>query len=394
MKRALARSAAWVWALGSWISILVRGGFGSLALLRRSLDGRPHRGEHLPGRPTAFLFRWLVLLRWWRGRNDVHADLARLYLRRAHRELPRDPCEAEPVEIFDIGEIDPQRFRETWRRDVRPVVVRGLRPGARDWSLAGLQREFGETRVWARDSDRFAWERLDRIEPGDTRYVANSEQLLLRHPELVGRLDVARYGAFVGGRPYAIQLFLGARTGTGLTFHCANNLNLFTMLHGRKRWTFVDPAYSYAMYPWITRSGAYVASILDHPEIPRAHTELFTGCPRLEITLEPGDVLFSPPWWWHRVENLDPDTVGAASRWAVPGLPDANRLFTFAQLASGELLRATAETLGVLIEHGGDLEARYGAVSRAAVPTAIETVAHTDEQLLPGELGRACWSRG
>ena len=36
--------------------------------------------------------------------------------------------------------------------------------------------------------------------------------------------------------------------------------------------------------------------------------------PTFEVTLEPGDVLFNGPWWWHYVANPDGFTVGCAVR--------------------------------------------------------------------------------
>ncbi|MEM7409093.1 MAG: cupin-like domain-containing protein [Myxococcota bacterium] len=392
MRPGLARCFAWTLASASWAYGAARGGFGAAAVLRRSLSSVGEVDRHfLPSRRTALAFRLLVLLRFLRGRNDVHRPWARGYLARARRELPRAPARATPVPELDLAAA--ATLGPSLRQHPRPWVIRGGAPLARDWSLAALREAFPRTPVWVRDRDHFAWEALGRLGAGDARYVANSEQLLLRHPELVRQLDVDRYRAWTGGRPYALQLFLGARSGSGLSFHCANNLNLFTMLHGRKRWTFVDPAYSYAMYPWVTRDAAYVASILDHPDIPSSHTDLFASCPREEVVLEPGDVLVSPPWWWHRVENLDPDTVGAASRWTLSWLPDTNRLFSFAQLFSPALLRATVDTVAELLENGGSLEARYARGADERAPTAIERVAHTEEQLLPGQLGRACWSR-
>ena len=41
----------------------------------------------------------------------------------------------------------------------------------------------------------------------------------------------------------------------------------------------------------------------------------FAHCPIFEVTLEPGDLLLNPPWWWHAVRNVSETTVGVASRW-------------------------------------------------------------------------------
>ena len=47
---------------------------------------------------------------------------------------------------------------------------------------------------------------------------------------------------------------------------------------------------------------------------------LFEYCPVYHTTLEPGDVLFNPPWWWHAIKNSTPTTVGVASRWHTDGI--------------------------------------------------------------------------
>ena len=47
----------------------------------------------------------------------------------------------------------------------------------------------------------------------------------------------------------------------------------------------------------------------------RENAELYARLPRVCTTLEPGDALLSPSWWWHRVENLAPVNVGVSSRW-------------------------------------------------------------------------------
>ena len=36
--------------------------------------------------------------------------------------------------------------------------------------------------------------------------------------------------------------------------------------------------------------------------------------PRYDIVLEPGDILWNAPWWWHRIENGDGFNVGLAIR--------------------------------------------------------------------------------
>ena len=47
---------------------------------------------------------------------------------------------------------------------------------------------------------------------------------------------------------------------------------------------------------------------------------LFEYCPVYHARLNPGDVLFNPPWWWHAIKNVTPTSVGVASRWHTDGI--------------------------------------------------------------------------
>ncbi|MGH0033685.1 MAG: cupin-like domain-containing protein [Myxococcota bacterium] len=387
------RASAWGAALVLSAWTLLANGFGVVPLFSRSLSRVP---ADPPGptlsRSTAFAFRWLVLWRWLRGDNEVACGIARRYVRRARCELAEEPSAPGAEPVFEASqEVDDlPRLARSLRGAPRPVVLRQWHRARRDWSLDALVGDAGQSPVLMRGPEGFSMRPLAGLRETPGAYVANCEQLLVRHPELVEALDPhGDSGAWLGGVAYALQLFVGARPGTGLSFHCANNWNLFTMLHGRKRWTFVDPAHGYLMYPWTTRDGAYVASVLHHPQLDPGACDLFEWAPRSSVVLEPGDVLVSPPWWWHRVENLDAETVGAAHRRSIPFAADTNRLFSFAQALSPGLLAATAGTLAEVIAHRARLRDLYA--GSGAGPTAIERVAHTREQLMPAEAGVRAW---
>ena len=44
------------------------------------------------------------------------------------------------------------------------------------------------------------------------------------------------------------------------------------------------------------------------------YPEILEYLPRYDIVLEPGDILWNAPWWWHRIENGDGFNVGLAIR--------------------------------------------------------------------------------
>lgn len=72
---------------------------------------------------------------------------------------------------------------------------------------------------------------------------------------------------------------------------------------GRKYVRLYSPAHTAALYPHAegvhTNSSRVDAEAPDHDEFP-----LFQTAPWLEAALEPGDMLYIPPRWWHYVKAL------------------------------------------------------------------------------------------
>ena len=44
---------------------------------------------------------------------------------------------------------------------------------------------------------------------------------------------------------------------------------------------------------------------------------LFEYIDRVHVELEPGDILYNPPYWWHAVKNHS-DSIGVGYRWLAP----------------------------------------------------------------------------
>jgi hypothetical protein len=75
---------------------------------------------------------------------------------------------------------------------------------------------------------------------------------------------------------------------------------LFVQLSGRKRFTLISPAFTTRVYNEV---GVYAEVDPVNPDYAN-HPE-FRGVPTIEVILEPGEALFLPVGWWHRVEALD-----------------------------------------------------------------------------------------
>jgi len=98
--------------------------------------------------------------------------------------------------------------------------------------------------------------------------------------------------------------------GTGSSLHCAVGGNFFFNVHGKKRWVLIEPKYSRHLCSMPSKNFEFVISgrDIENPD------DILNKIPKYEVTLEPGDVLYVAPWWWHYVKNLTPFTIGCAVR--------------------------------------------------------------------------------
>ncbi|MCB9745505.1 MAG: cupin-like domain-containing protein [Alphaproteobacteria bacterium] len=150
---------------------------------------------------------------------------------------------------------------------------------------------------------------------GRTDYVRFSP-LLHDHPELLDELDRPWLRAlaerWITGVSY--QLFMGG-PGSSTAIHSAIGSNLFVQAYGRKRWWIVPTSYTPVFRPPVKRSPFFYSGVdteRDNPGYPG-----FAHCDGWVTELEPGDVLYNPPFFWHQVRN--PTTsIGVGFRWYSP----------------------------------------------------------------------------
>lgn len=151
-------------------------------------------------------------------------------------------------------------------------------------------------------------------------YGGNLSDVFNNNPELRSDLNLQHVSEQLMARDpetfYTTQLFLGGGT-TKTGFHCALSQNLFFNVYGQKTWTFVSPKDTIAMYPAIRSNALYFHSLVDSMHTNEQNTEngfpLFPYIDRYRVTLGPGDLLVSPEYWWHEVQNHGA-TIGVANR--------------------------------------------------------------------------------
>lgn len=246
---------------------------------------------------------------------------------------------AEKLPTFQAGELDYTDFIRETAGYTRPVVIREFAKQAVD---AGMWRR---ERLCQRLRDRtcavVAFDEASRMAAWDTGvdfvkmdfesfvarmasediYLNNSTELVEACPQLIDDLRLSSLHQFLRPRSRWDELlttnfFIGSSR-VRSSIHAAFGGNFFLNLAGRKRWRFIAPEHSALLHPVTARPFQYVRSACGgfyRSEQNNAATNIFTRLPHYEVILEPGDLLYNAPWWWHEVDNLDDFTVGCAVR--------------------------------------------------------------------------------
>ena len=292
-------------------------------------------------------FYWLAALDQllWKGRPSESSRFAtKEELARAARARDgfTEPRAAEPLPELP-GDADRAAFLEASEGLHRPVVLRGFASGlqaVQTWTEERLRTELGDVdcHVFVQDesSRKESWDKGSQLElvrfaeyldrrGSEPLYLNNSTELFLARPDLLDELDLPGIrGRFhTPGSSWdelvTANLFVGGLR-VYSSVHCAIGGNFFTEVSGRKRWTFIDPRYGPHLHAIPGRPFQFLKSAYGGS---RVQTELDEGAviallPRYEVVLEPGDLLYNPPWWWHEVDNLDDFTIGVALRHIPP----------------------------------------------------------------------------
>lgn len=266
-----------------------------------------------------------------RGRRALIAETAKTPPARA-------PLKARALD--EDAAISPASFRRRYMRGSRPFVFRGAAKSwkcSRGWSLDLFAERYAQDQVRVIDlvgvgygttGEGYAMtsmaEFAKRVRAGKSDYIRFAS-LTLDHPELAEDLDHQWLRRWHGWAPRGeLQFFIGG-PGTSTPMHCAGANNFFIQVAGRKRWRLWSPNTLLFMDPPAARLPYFYSAA--NPDLPdAARYPLFPLVDEYEVTLEPGDVMWIPPYWWHYVENLSQVTIGVGYRTA--SLPTALRSST------------------------------------------------------------------
>jgi len=292
-----------------------------------------------------YLFKDASLFRGW-----YQSICDRIVTRLENQNISKGQLNLE-VDTYKIDDINPEIFFQEYLLKGKPVVVqRGSLDGESLFSEQYFLEHYGKTNMAVDDmvtgkrSLRSLKEYLSNDDDERIEYVRNSYNFILENPDFIERLNPQQFDAYMSGTEaknscyVGSELFLGKSKKTGTSFHCANGNNLFFMLSGQKKWTFVHPEYTWLMYPILNDPMRYIISdvlpqAMSLPEVIDRFYPLWNYCPKYTVVLNPGDILLSPSWYWHTVENLTDMTIGVATRWLPINKP-TNRFLTLLQVFS------------------------------------------------------------
>lgn len=86
------------------------------------------------------------------------------------------------------------------------------------------------------------------------------------------------------------------------TLHCEPIGNIAVQLSGRKKWTLVQPEYSFHIKPGISPDGrAFFASWANESD--------FENVPTYEAVTAAGDAMWVPTWTWHQVDYIESEDI-------------------------------------------------------------------------------------
>jgi hypothetical protein len=266
--------------------------------------------------------------------------------------LQRNLAERGRVQVprIDLAGMSPQQFRNEYIRPNIPVVLKDAAanwPAVQKWTPEFFRANYGsetlcvrvETRrvgvesVYSRDVTLA--ELIDDVRSGGEYYASNLEDLFNDNPALREDLllrELERYSCDHGrrlaprarkgwrvprlGEILSTQIFITNANGR-TAYHCEPGCNFFVQVYGRRHWVLVSPRHTPFMYPAIRKDFIYAGSPVDdhlgREDLRAAGYDLYNLIPKYEVVLDPGDVLLSPQWWWHTVDNLGA-SIGVALR--------------------------------------------------------------------------------
>ena len=272
--------------------------------------------DHIFGRPIGFKMTKGARRKFYHG------------LEKKAQDLP----DGNFKQVDRVTDLSLDEFYDRYVSKGKPVVFSGRAKNwdcVKDWSFEYFKNLHGDDEIILVDQHKMDLSHqsttLDHIikdiEEGRENYY-RFYPLLQRHPEHLSDFDVAwlRKHRKKNNRVESFQVFMGGKDSyTPLHNSCLSNL--FVQTYGKKKWRLYsnkdiavidpDPARNIYRHAPIRKDNRSFNAFEENYEKP---FHLYQKLDGLETTLEPGDILYNPPHYWHTVKNIGA-SIGVGYRW-------------------------------------------------------------------------------
>lgn len=275
--------------------------------------------DHFLGRKRSFRLHQ-------NARKQLYKDL--------HERFKNSGKVGQTHEIERRKDLSLNEFKNHYIKKGIPVVLEGKAKDwacAKNWSLDYFSDLYGDEEILYVNHEVIEdpYERIllrdimEGIKKGDGSKYYRFYPLLQRHPEHIKDFDYewilkARHNLTLGEN---FQVFVGGK-GSCTPLHNAFSCNLFTQAYGQKEWYIYSPYYSMIFDPDPAQNiyrnvSSRQGGVFDPFEPDYDKFPLFKYIDRTHVLLNPGDVFYNPPYWWHSVKNPS-DSIGVGYRWLPP----------------------------------------------------------------------------
>jgi jumonji domain-containing protein 7 len=235
--------------------------------------------------------------------------------------------------VARVAALDRERLFAEFVATSRPVVITGAArswPAFARWTPESLVAELGDAPVRLASSSGGRFEYQSDSRQFDVRAAplreavaqlaaaADGAHLYVMQQPLVGPLarlgNDLRFGQWLGDEPAVPHLWYGTRNNISPLHYDAVN-NLYAQLRGEKRFTLYPPTCTAALYPYPVDAKFCHLSQVDIDAHDPVRFPRFADARAEEVTLEPGDILYLPAFYWHHVRSLS-TSLSVNSWWA------------------------------------------------------------------------------
>ena len=230
------------------------------------------------------------------------------------------------IPVEEIEDLSIKEFIKKYRNTSTPVVLKKAATSwgfFQKWNPEYFAKKYPEDPILifeAAIEDRMATKEksyettslksfVDKMNNGGKDYI-RFLPMLDSHPELLEDLNTKWLDAVANknAKSKKFQFFMGGKN-TSTSMHGAIGSNLFIQIYGRKQWWIYSNKNTPLIQPILERS-VFFRSEVDacEPTGPFEKGEGWT------TVLEPGDILYNPPFYWHQAKNLGTN-IGVGFRW-------------------------------------------------------------------------------